>query len=208
MEKEIPDMSNAHFNSDRPACEGQEELGENSGVLTDIAHATAELKALLQSQNLEIDYVEADWMDPKGLIEGAAKIMQEHPSWLVIYLNGDEFGIDADYVLFTSKPVLNKTARHIMDLIINEGAELPELPTPTCPKCGVAIHYLVGSVPIKACIVNGELYTDLIDVKLSDCVDDYEPDVWCCPECDAELFNAGKARDMALFLREGVYKEG
>jgi hypothetical protein len=103
-----------------------EELGEDPEILEDIAKASAKLEDLLRQNEIELDYVEADWRDTEDLITNAFNMHNKHPGWHMTYFNGDEFGIDANYVFFTSKPVDESVIHEAARLIIDEGAELPE----------------------------------------------------------------------------------
>jgi len=205
MENEVPDMSNAHMDGDRPACEGE---GEDPEILADIAKATQDLAVLLKLHNIEVDYCEADWKDNKGLIEDAHTLMLKHPDWHLCYFSGDTWGIDSNFVFFTSREVEDEVVEEIGEYIIEFGAELPEEvvpPKPVCPKCGMEIELLCGGysavVPAKACISEGELYIDIIDgIKVYDVIEG-EVETWHCPECDAELFKAGEEAEMTAFLK-------
>lgn len=185
-----------------------EELGEDPEVLADIARATKELTDYLKELDVDIDYWEADWRDTKDLIEGSFGLMQKHPGWSVTYVGGDEFGIDANYVLFSSKPLEWDAVHKIFDLIVEQGAELPEPYVPVCPKCNAKIEVLVSTfkaeVPVRACIENGIL--DVAwdpDLRMKDVVTDDEVDFWRCPECDAELFTGDQDAEMTKFLKGG-----
>jgi hypothetical protein len=171
----------------------EEELGEDPRILEDIAEATGKLEDLLRRNEIELDYWEADWRDTEGLITGALDMHKKYPSWHVTYFSGDELGIDANYVFFTSKPVDDSVIHEAARLIIDEGAELLELPTLKCPKCGKVIDCLVGSypasVPAMARIIDGGLYMDWMeDIKIGDVITG-EVETWCCPECDEVLFS-------------------
>ncbi|KKL62220.1 hypothetical protein LCGC14_2187450, partial [marine sediment metagenome] len=79
----------------------------------------------LKLHDIEVDYHEADWKDTKELIEGAHAMYLKHPGWLMYYASGDTWGIDANYVFFTSKPVDNEVIDSIGEYIIEYGADLP-----------------------------------------------------------------------------------
>lgn len=187
-----------------------EQLGEDPEVAKEIAEATKNLADFLSANQLEVDYYEADWRDTKGLIEGAHKLILEHPDWQLYYVGGDAFGIDANYVLLTSKPVKEDVVLKIGDYIVNLGAELPEEvipPKPKCPKCGEEIEMLMGvysaSVSGWASILNGELNLQLEEsFKLRDIIDE-DSATWHCPRCDEQLFKAGEEDKMTVFLKGG-----
>jgi len=185
-----------------------ERLGEDPGILADIANATRDLADFLKLHDIEVDYCEADWKDGQGLAEGVGKLCLKHPGWSMYYFGGDTWGIDANFMFFTSREVEREVVEKIGEYIVEFGADLPEEvvpPKPVCPKCGMEIELLCGGysavVPAKACISEGELYIDIIDgIKVYDVIEG-EVETWHCPECDAELFNAGEEDKMTAFLK-------
>lgn len=184
-----------------------EQLGEDPVILKEIAKATRDLADLLIPHDLEIDYCEADWRDTEGLIEAVHDLIVKHPGWSLHYFSGDTWGIDTNYVLFTSKPVPRELAEGIGKYVIELGAELPgEVvpPKPKCPKCGKETKYLVGAyqatIPGRASILDGELELQLDEEShLWELIDE-DSVKWYCPECDAELFKAGQEDEMTAFL--------
>jgi len=82
-------------------------------------------------------------------------------------------------------------------------SQVVEPPKPKCPKCGAEVECLVGaypaSVPARAYIVDTELYTNIVDTRISDSIYG-EVKSWHCPECDEELFVEGEEGIMAAFL--------
>lgn len=183
-----------------------EQLGEDPQILADIAKATQELANFLKLHSIEVDYCEADWRDTESLILSAHSLMLRHPGWWPHYIGGDTFGIDSNYVFFTSKPVSDEVVEKIGDLIVNEGAELKEPPVPKCPKCGKAIECLTGSypaaIPAVAHVVGGELCINWMDgIKMGDVISDEQVESWHCPLCDELLFRTGEEAEMAAFLK-------
>lgn len=87
---------------------------------------TLKLKKLLSRLNLELDGCEADYKDTESLILDAHKLIIKHPGWHMTYVSGDEFGIDSNYVFFTSRFVEHDVICKIGSLLVNEGADLPE----------------------------------------------------------------------------------
>lgn len=172
---------------------GEDEDGEEA---QEMQEATQKLAALMKEHDIEVDYAEADWKDTQGLIEEAHDLIIKHPGWDLTYVNGDEFGIDDNFVFFTSKPVDDDVVIEIGRLIVDEGAELPDeekAKRPVCPKCGREIDCLVSSLPAAVPIVialhDSELdwyYQD--GLEMSDIVTDFPPDDWFCPECNEQLF--------------------
>lgn len=183
------------------------QLGEDPAILKEIAKATRDLADLLKFHNLEVDYCEADWRDTEGLIEAAHDQIVKHPSWSLHYFGGDTWGIDTNYVFFISKPVPRELAEKIGEYAIELGAELPgEVvpPKPKCPKCSKEMDYLIGTyaavISGRANILNGVLDMQLEEEpKVWEIIDE-DSAVWCCPECDAELFKAGQEAEMTAFL--------
>jgi len=185
-----------------------EQPGEDPEILAAVAEATEKLRVRLLQLNIEVDYIEADWKDDKSLVEESFRLIQKHPGWLLHYINGDTFGIDSNYVFFTSAPVSDEVVEEIARLIVDEGAELLEPPKPKCPKCGKEISFLEGSykaiVSAIASVVDGELNIQLQeDVKPYEIIDE-DSVIWCCPECDETLFSAEDADmidKMIVFLK-------
>lgn len=181
------------------------QTGEDPGALTAVAKATEDLKALLDQHNLEVDYVGADWRDTESLIEESHKVILRHPGWGLHYINGDNLGIDANYVFFTSKLVDDDVVMKIAHLIVGEGGELPQPFMPECPGCGEGLDSLIGcypaSVPAEATIINGVLIIDLVDgLKITDVITD-KVESWHCPNCEKELFKADEEGKMTSFLK-------
>ena len=178
--------------------ETNSQLGEDPEVIKGIAEATKNLADFLSANQLEVDYYEADWRDTKGLIEGAHELILKHPDWQLHYVGGDAFGIDANYVFLTSRPVEDGIILEIGDYIVNLGAELPEEvvpPKPKCPKCGEEIDTLKGyaptSVPLFVYIdEENTLHLEIVDgLRLRDVIDEYDsPSGWSGPSCGSVLF--------------------
>jgi len=185
-----------------------EQPGEDPEILKDIANATQGLAVFLKLHDLEVDYWEADWKDGQELAEGTRKLCLKHPSWMMYYFSGDTWGIDANFVFFTSRAVESEVVEKIGELIVEYGAELPEEvvhPKPVCPKCGKVLDGLSvswrASIPGIASIVDGELYTDTMDgLHLGELVDE-DTAVYFCPLCDEQLFKAGQETEMIAFLK-------
>lgn len=190
-----------------------EQLGEDPEVLKEQEEASRRLAELLKRHNVEVDYCEADWRDTKGLIEAAHALVLKHPKWSLCYIGGDVWGIDSNYVFFTSRPVDEGLIELIGRHIVNEGADLPEEavpPKPKCPKCGEEITMLVCYYPAT---VTG--YVQLEDnrsglfFRLNDELNDVNELVddsnvsSCCPNCNAELFMAGEENqdEILAFLK-------
>ena len=184
------------------------QLGEDPAILADIAKATRDLADLLKLHGIEVDYCEADWRDGLELAEGVRELVLKHPGWSMYYFSGGTWGIDSNFVFFTSKQVGEDVVERIGELIVEEGAELPgEVvpPKPKCPKCGKVIDGLSGTYPAIVCgyasILNGVLDTQFDEqTKVWEIIDE-DGAVWCCPECDAELFKAGQEAEMTAFLK-------
>jgi len=153
----------------------EEELGEDPEILKDRAEATGKLKELLHKNEIQVDYWEADWKDTEDLITGAFSLHKKHPGWQMAYVNGDELGIDSNYVLFTSKPVDESVVHEIMSLIVEEGAELPELPPePQCPTCGDPL-VIIAQHDYQIAFEHGQWVKDTGDVS------------YICNNCREEL---------------------
>lgn len=184
-----------------------EQLGEDPKILKDIAKAIKDLADFLKLHDIKVDYCEADWKDTEGLVEDACKLRIEHPNWTMYYFCGDTWGIDANYVFFTSNAVPREVVEKIGEYIVEFGAELPEEvvpPKPKCPKCGKEIEHLVGVYKATASgwvnILDGKLNLQLEeDLKPWEMIDE-DSAVWYCPECEAELFRAGQEAEMTAFL--------
>lgn len=203
----------------RIGCTGEMELfgeeaedQEDQEVLANIKKATKDLAELLKLHDLDVDYYEADWKDTEDLIMGAHDLILKHPGWSIYYIGGDTYGIDCNFVFFTSKSVGEDVVEEIGRLIEDEGAELDEvLPKkPTCPKCMQEIECLIGEspaiVPEKAILLDGELDFEFLGgLRIGDLVTG-TPDSWNCPECDEVLFDTKDpdyADKMLVFLKGG-----
>jgi len=188
------------------------QLGEDPEVTKEIAEATKSLADFLSANQLKVDYYEADWRDTKGLIEGAHELILKHPDWQLHYVGGDAFGIDANYVLLTSKSVEEDIILKIGDYIVNLGAELPEVvvpPKPKCPECGEEIDTLKGYAPTSVPLLvyvdeKNTLHLEMVDgLRLKDLIDEYDsPSGWFCPSCGSLLFgdNPYEKGEMEKFL--------
>lgn len=185
-----------------------EQLGEDPEVLKEQANATQNLADFLKLHNIEVDYHEADWKDGQGLAEGIRDLCLKHPGWSMYYFSGDTWGIDSNFVFFTSRHVESEVVEKIGEFIVEFGADLPEdiiPPKPKCPKCGKEIEGLMGNYPAVvggyASILDGELNLQLNEsYHLWELVDE-DSVIWSCPECDAELFKAGQEAEMTAFLK-------
>lgn len=179
----------------------RQEQGEDPKVLAEIAKATRDLADFLAANQLEVDYCEADWRDTEGLIEEAHKLILKHPGWSLYYIGGDRFGIDSNYVFFTSKPVSDDLVETIGNLIVNEGAELPEEvapPKPKCPKCEAEISRLdyheTKDYDSEVDLVDGRL------VYSHEAIDVGERG-FACPECGKDICKDDEA---AINFLKGV----
>ena len=86
--------------------------------------------------------------------------------------------------------------------------EPPEVPKPKCPKCAAEISSL--NVFWPATITGtAEFSNDGLNVEFVDGLNDphdiarEDEQVYCCPECEAELFKAGEESKVAEFLKNG-----
>ena len=83
-------------------------------------------------------------------------------------------------------------------------------PKPICPKCGKEISSLKVFWPATVC-GTAEFSNDGLNVEFADGINDLndiaqeDKQVYCCPECEAELFKAGDEDRVANFL---VNKKG
>jgi len=79
-------------------------------------------------------------------------------------------------------------------------------PRPKCPKCGKEISFLNVHWPATVC-GTAEFSNDGLNVEFADGINDLndiareDEQVYCCPECDEELFKAGDEDRVANFLK-------
>lgn len=193
-----------------------EQLGEDPKILKEQQEATKRLADMLKRHEVEVDYCEADWRDTKDLIESAHALILKHPGWSLYYFSGDTWGIDSNYVFFTSRPVPEELVEMVGRYIVDEGAELPQEvipPKPKCPRCGAEIESLVG---YYSAVVTGyvKLSGGNLDFWLDDDINDLKDIIdnesvsWHCSVCNEELFRAGEeCEDEILALLKCEHKE-
>ena len=124
----------------------------------------------------------------------------------MMYMNGDTWGIDSNFVFVTSKPVEGEVIEKIGDFVENLGAEIPLDVIPKCPHCGIEVAWLKGSytanVEARATLTQGgSLSTDVIDGQELYSIIDIATVTWYCPGCDWELFVAGQEDEMIAFFK-------
>lgn len=179
--------------------------GEEGERELEIRKATEELAAFLQQHDIKVYYVEQDWKDMDDLLADAIRMNEQYPTWSYMYMSGDTWGIDSNFVFFTSKQVDVEVVEKIGNYIYSQGAELPgdaEPKYPHCPKCGaVILEALPGSYDAEVGSLIG-----LSDGKLSIIEDDVGPiseegsGKWWCPSCEKVLFRSGQEPEILAFL--------
>ncbi len=108
--------------------------------------------------------------------------------------------VEASYAEQTVEPRVVAEEPYVVEL------EPAEAPKPKCPKCGEEIGSLNVYWPATVC-GTAEFSNDGLNVEFTDGINDLndiakeDEQVYCCPECEKELFKAGEEDKVAVFLR-------
>ncbi len=121
----------------------------------------------------------------------------------------DHIGVDE--VEITAKAEASYAGQTVQPRVLAEEPyeaepEPPEVPKPECPKCGVKIGFLTVYWPATV-TGTAEFSNDGLNVEFVDEINDLDDiakedeQVYCCPECEAQLFKAGEEVKVAEFLK-------